>query len=146
MLENAMTMCPDEHWDSSLDFWYNAYHCLFWTDYYLSTEPENFKPPAPFTLSEFDPNGERPDRTYSKTELLSYLHHCRQKANQLITGLSMEQWNSRWINDNKNYSLLEILIYNIRHIQHHSAQLNLLLRQTIDDAPGWVSQAGAFRQ
>ena len=28
----------------------------------------------------------------------------------------------------------------MRHIQHHTAQLNLLLRQEIDDAPGWVSQ------
>ncbi len=41
----------------------------------------------------------------------------------------------------KNFSLLEILFYNVRHIQHHSAQLNLLLRQTINNAPTWVSQA-----
>ena len=41
----------------------------------------------------------------------------------------------------KNYSLLEILLYNLRHIQHHAAQLNLLLRQNTNDAPNWVSQA-----
>jgi uncharacterized damage-inducible protein DinB len=38
-------------------------------------------------------------------------------------------------------SVVEILLYNMRHVQHHAAQLNLILRQTIDSAPGWVSKA-----
>src|ERR1043166_8843442 len=73
MLENAITMCPDRLWDNEGRFWYNAYHCLFYLDYYLTLEPENFSPPAPFTLSEFDASGALPERTYSKEELLSYL-------------------------------------------------------------------------
>ena len=142
MLENAIAMCPDEHWDTVLEFWYTSYHCLFWTDYYLTTEPSKFEPPAPFTFSEFDPTGKLPDRTYTKLELLSYLEYCRQKANQLIEELvDVNKLNDRWINEYKNFSLLEILIYNIRHIQHHSAQLNLLLRQTINNAPSWVGRA-----
>ena len=141
MLENAINMCPDEQWDTALNFWYTSYHCIFWTDYYLTTEPRKFEPPTPFTFSEFDPAGKKPDRTYTKTELRTYLEHCRQKANQLISGLTTEKLNDRWVNDYKNFSLLEILFYNARHIQHHSAQLNLLLRQTINNAPTWVSQA-----
>ena len=141
MLENAINMCHDEHWDTKLNFWYTSYHCIFWTDYYLTTEPSNFEPPKPFTFSEFDQTSKKPDRTYTKTELISYLRHCRQKACQLITGLTTEKLNDRWVNDYKNYSLLEILLYNIRHIQHHTAQLNLLLRQTINSAPTWVCQA-----
>jgi DinB superfamily len=125
----------------NLDFWYTSYHCIFWTDYFLTTEPKNFEPPLPFTFSEFDPTGKRPDKTYTKTELQAYIAHCRQKAYKLITGLTTESLSDRWINDYKNYSLLEILLYNLRHIQHHSAQLNLLLRQTINNAPTWVSQA-----
>jgi DinB superfamily len=141
MLENAITMCPDDHWDTELNFWYTSYHCIFWTDYYLTTELGKFSPPKPFTFSEFDPTGIRPDRTYTKTELLTYLEHCRLKASQLIVGLTPDKLSDRWVNDYKNYSLLEILFYNVRHIQHHSAQLNLLLRQTINNAPTWVSQA-----
>ena len=141
MLENAINMCPDEHWDTTLNFWYTSYHCIFWTDYYLTTEPSKFEPPTPFTFSEFDPTGKKPDRTYNKTEVLTYLEHCRQKAKNLFNGLSAEQFESRWINDYKNYSLLEILLYNLRHIQHHSAQLNLLLRQQTNNAPTWVSQS-----
>ena len=141
MLENAIHMCPDEHWDTALDFWYLSYHCIFWTDYYLTSEPNKFEPPKPFTFSEFDPTGKKPDRTYTKTEILGYLAHCQQKAYQLINELTNDKLNDRWINEYKNYSLLEILLYNMRHIQHHSAQLNLLLRQTINNAPNWVSQA-----
>lgn len=141
MLENAITMCPEEIWNTEENFWYTSYHCIFWTDYYLTIEPSTFVPPLPFTLSEFDPTGKLPDRTYTKTEVLTYLEYCRQKANQLILELTIEKLNERWINEYKNYSLLEILIYNLRHVQHHAAQLNLLLRQTINNAPNWVGQA-----
>ena len=39
------------------------------------------------------------------------------------------------------YNVIEILLYNMRHVQHHAAQLNLLLRQAINDAPEWVYEA-----
>ena len=141
MLENAIKMCPDEHWDTKINFWYTSFHCIFWTDYFLTTEPKKFEPPTTFTLSEFDPTGKKPERVYTKDELITYLEHCRQKAFQLISELTADRLNDRWINEYKNYSLLEILLYNLRHIQPHSAQLNLLLRQTINNAPTWVSQA-----
>lgn len=141
MLHNAITMCPDEHWDTQLNFWYTSFHCIFWTDYFLTTEPSKFQPPTPFTFSEFDQTGKKPDRVYSKDELIKYLNYCRHKAFQLISGLTIDKLNDRWVNQYKNYSLLEILLYNLRHIQHHAGQLNLLLRQNINNAPAWVSQA-----
>jgi uncharacterized damage-inducible protein DinB len=37
----------------------------------------------------------------------------------------------------------ELLLYNMRHVQHHAAQLNMLLRQrTNSAAPRWVSKGG----
>jgi len=36
---------------------------------------------------------------------------------------------------------LEFLLYKMRHVQHHTAQLNLLIRQaTNSDAPRWVGR------
>jgi uncharacterized damage-inducible protein DinB len=29
----------------------------------------------------------------------------------------------------------------MRHVQHHAAQLNLMLRQATDSAPDWISRA-----
>jgi hypothetical protein len=141
MLENAIQFCPAEQWDTKNKFWYISYHCLFWLDYYLTLEPDQFSPPSPFTLSEFNPDGEMPDRVYSKEELLSYLEHGRNKCYHLIKSITEDIAASRWKNEYKDYSVLEILLYNMRHVQHHSAQLNLLLRQEIDKAPKWVSIA-----
>lgn len=140
MLENAMTLCPIEHWDTDRKFWYNAYHCLFFLDYYLTMDSKNFSPPPPFTLSEF--GDEMPDRVFNKKELLDYLQSCRDKCHKLIAGLTEEKLNERWVNvsGTMNYSVLEILLYNMRHVQHHAAQLNLLLRQGINNAPGWVAR------
>lgn len=139
MLENAIVLCPESHW-SEEKFWYAAYHCIFFLDYYLDTAPENFMPPKPFTLSEFDPSGLMPDRIYTKTELLDYLEHCRRKCHDLIMDLTEENSQKRFTNEYRDYNRFEIILYNLRHVQHHSAQLNLLLRQDINDAPRWVSQ------
>jgi hypothetical protein len=140
MLENAINFCPAEQWDTDTKFWYNAYHTLFFLDYYLTMEPVNFAPPAPFTDAEF--GDDIPERTYTKEELLSYLQACRKKCHKLIAGLTEEQLNSRWINVSRtmDYAVLEIILYNLRHVQHHAAQLNLLLRQGINDAPKWVAR------
>lgn len=35
----------------------------------------------------------------------------------------------------------ELLLYDLRHVQHHAAQLNPILRQAVDAAPGWVARA-----
>jgi hypothetical protein len=144
MLENAIKMCPEMLWDNDKKFWYNAFHCLFWLDYYLSIEPSKFSPPIPFTLSEFDTSGALPNRTYSKQELLKYLQINREKCYQLISNLDDELMNTRWINEYKNFSVFEILLYNMRHVQHHAAQLNQLLRLSIQDAPKWVSKAEIY--
>lgn len=138
MLENALMFCPDELWNTKSKFWYIAYHTLFYLDYYLSDSPLTFLPPAPFTLSELDADA-LPDRVYSKDELLAYLKFGRQKCRDVIDALTPQSAGKRFINENKNYNVIEILLYNIRHVQHHTGQLNLLLRQEMNDAPGWVS-------
>jgi DinB superfamily len=141
MLENALVTCPDNLWDTKAKFWYTAYHVLFWTDYYLSTEPEKFSPLPPFKMAASDISEAIPATAYSKEELLAYVQGCRNKCHQLITGLTDEIACQRWINDRKDYPFFEIMLYNMRHVQHHTAQLNLLLRQGVNDAPRWVSRA-----
>src|SRR5687767_7015822 len=38
------------------------------------------------------------------------------------------------------HTRVEALLYNMRHVQHHAAQLNLLLRQATNSAPDWVAR------
>lgn len=144
MLENAVHACPDDLWSDRSkrpEYWYLTYHTLFWLDLYLSGPVEGFAPPAPFNLDELDPAGLLPERPYTKKELLTYLEHGRKKCRAAIDTLTdvkdRERYRFGW--GEANYS--ELLLYNMRHVQHHAAQLNLILRQQIDSAPDWVAQA-----
>lgn len=144
MLNNAIADCPEELWKNRAlqpEFWYVAYHSLFWLDFYLSESPDDFKPPSPFTISEFDPNGVLPERIYTKEELLNYLKQSRLKLKATIDSLTDEKAKKRFIFGTLDLSLLELIFYNMRHVQHHTAQLNLILRQKTDSAPRWVRRA-----
>ncbi len=151
MLKNAIVLWPEENWNTDKKFFYMAYHTLVFLDYYLTIPPKDFSSPLPFTFTELPNIPEDalddlvPDRVYSKKELLDYLQLSRNKCYSLIAGLTEEKLNERFIEEPgqgaRNYSVLEILLYNMRHVQHHAAQLNLFLRQRINNAPHWVSRA-----
>jgi hypothetical protein len=141
MLENAMQACPESLWgDRSQrpEFWYVAFHTLFYLDLYLSETNIGFAPPAPFTLDEMDERGLLPDRVYTKVELQNYLAHGREKCRATIAAMTQEMANRRCGFDWLDISVAESLLYNMRHVQHHAAQLNLILRQKVDSAPRWV--------
>jgi DinB superfamily len=142
-LENAILACPEELWSDRSEqpeFWYVAYHALFWLDLYLSDAAEGFVPPPPFTLSELDPTGLLPERVYTKIELQTYLGHCRRKCRKTIGALTDEKAHQRFVFGSLELYFGELILYNMRHVQHHAGQLNLILRQKLDSAPRWVRQ------
>ncbi|ELR73608.1 hypothetical protein C900_02693 [Fulvivirga imtechensis AK7] len=152
-------MCTDELWQKEKKFFYMTYHTTIFLDYYLSNPVKTFAPALPYTLvDESQMPAEAvddviPDRLYSKEEVLSYLASIRKKCKDLILNSSSDKLLERWIDNSetdlhglcpsivKNYTLLEIILYNLRHVQHHGAQLNLILKEKIGIAPGWVSHA-----
>lgn len=143
MLENAITACPDRLWsgqEREPEFWYLAYHTLFWLDLYLSGSLEGFAPPAPFTLDELDAASVTPP-VYPKADLLAYLRHCRNKCNMVIGELDEALASRRCTFSWGECTFAELLLYNLRHVQHHAAQLNLLLRQITESAPRWIAQS-----
>lgn len=144
MLENALKLCPEELWNSEKSFSWQAYHTLFFLDYYSTLDPVGFGPRNPFTYSEFGKG--KPKGVFAKNDILNYLEFNRNKCLELIMNLTPELMESRWINESKtmNFSVFEILIYNMRHVQHHAAQLNKMLRQEINDAPRWVKHVATF--
>jgi hypothetical protein len=143
MLENAIRACPEGLWgdrSKQPEFWYVTYHTLFFLDLYLSGSLEGWAPPAPFTLEELDPAGVLPERVYTQAELLAYLEHGRQKCRTTILQLTDEQADRRCAFPWGELSFAGLLLDNLRHVQHHAAQLNLILRQQIDSAPRWVAR------
>ena len=151
MLDNALRACPDDLWQARLynersaqpefaEFWYVAYHALFWLDFYLSDSAEGFAPPAPFTLSELEA-GLLPERVYTKAELQDYLTYgrnkCRARLDTLTDALTPQRVRPEW----SDMSVAELLLYNMRHVQEHAAQLSLFLGLRVGSAQGWVAKA-----
>lgn len=153
MLDNALLACPDELWHIRLwrdgshksefsEFWNVVSHALFWLDLYLSGSVEGFTPPAPFGLEELDPAGLLPGRPYTKEELRAYLEHGRQKCRASIEGLTDERFHQVCAFSWGELTFLELLLYNMRHVQEHAVQLNLILGQKVGAAPRWVTRTG----
>ena len=143
-LEDAINLCPDDLWTAVLwddpdgaeygQFWFVAYHTVFWIDLYLFGSYADFKPPAPFI------RGKLPEKPYTKEQVLTYLDGCRRKCQSSVAGLTDEKADQvctyEWI----EASYLEMQIYAMRHVQEHAAQLNLLLGQHGVTGQDWVPQ------
>lgn len=144
MLKRAITRCPEEVWgdrNANPQFWYTAYHTIFWLDLYLSGAVEGYRPPEPFGLDELDPSGLLPGRVYTQAELVTFLEHARAHLHAVLDGLTEERACARGTFRWGEPTFLELLVYNLRHVQHHTGQLNLILRQRTNSAPRWVAVA-----
>jgi hypothetical protein len=102
MLKNAIALWPEACWDTRKKFFYTAYHCLVFLDYYLTIPPKDFSSPLPFTIAAAAniPDDDAlddivPDLIYSKKELLDYLQSSREKCHRLIGNLTEEKLNER---------------------------------------------------
>ena len=94
MLKNAIILWPEEYWNTNKKFFYNAYHCLVFLDYYLTIPPKNYSTMLPFTLTDPGDIPEDaiddvvPNKIYSKKELLDYLQSGREKCHKVIAALT----------------------------------------------------------
>jgi len=150
-LQNALNACPEELWRARLwresevkpeftEFWYVAFHAIFWLDYYCSESADEFNVPPPFTHSELEMDAVLPERVYTKQELQAYLEYGRAKCYAKIESLADENEAQRVRNNWRVKTVAELQLYNMRHVQEHAAHLNMLLGQKTDSAPGWVGQ------
>lgn len=142
MLESALRNCPDELWEKSLweddpdqwvaagfgSFWYLGYHTLFWLDLYLTGAEEGFAPPPPFDLVEMEADEVLP-RTYTRLELLVYLEICRKRYQETISELSTEQAQRLCRFPWGELPYGELLLYTLRHVVEHAAQLHMFIGQ-----------------
>ncbi len=64
-----------------------------------------------------------------RAELLGYLEHCRRRCQETIGGLSSEDANRLCQFPWGELPFGELLLYTMRHVQEHAAQLHLFLGQ-----------------
>lgn len=138
-LHDMIRACPDNLWQAQLwdnpserpeysQYWYRAYHALFWLDLYLTGAEDGFIPPAPFALIEMEED-DIPERAYTNAELLDYLAYGRQQCKSTIDALTAESASRICSFSWGEVTFAELLLYNMRHVQDIAAHLSLFLGQ-----------------
>ncbi len=147
MLAQAVEQCPDDLWTSDAHknkFWHVAYHALFYMHLYLQPSEADFKPWEKH-CEEYQYLGAVPGQPhrlakigepYSKAEVMEYLGICVSMIDSAVDRIDLGSPESGfwWYKMSK----LEHQLVNIRHIQHHTAQL--ADRLGAENGPGvaWV--------
>ena len=151
-LNLCVARCPERNWDERVANWkfcQTAFHVVMFTDLYLqpTDDVEAFKGQAfhvehKADFREYEELEDRPQvLLYEQPFVLSYLQHVRHKARETIARESAEVLAGpsgfHW----RKCSRAELHVYNIRHVQHHAAQLSLRLRLDAGVDIPWVSHA-----
>ncbi len=86
-----------------------------------------------------------PERVYTKKELGGYVLHCKAKCLSVVGSLTERASLQRCGFARHNMTVLELLLYAHRHVQHHVGQLALMLRQEQGVGLPWVSTSTPAR-
>lgn len=139
--------CPEAAWDApvaNLAFCQAVFHTLFYADFHLGHNAESLRQQPFHRANEafFRDYEELEDRKqelfYDKPSIAAYMKFCRRKASEVIAAETADTLSARCGFERLSFSRAELHIYNIRHIQHHSAQLSLRLRLDANTNIPWV--------
>jgi hypothetical protein len=153
MLRECIQRCPDGVWmgaEHKNQFWQIAYHTLFFAHLYLQPEEAAFRPwehhqgsvqhpdgiAGPVDLNSSLPLIPKP---YTKQQVLEYWSFCDQMLDAAVDRFDLESLHSgfHWYCMSK----LEHQLVNIRHIQHHQAQLADRLRSAAEIGIKWIGSS-----
>ena len=130
------------HADGPFSQW--LFHALFYLDYYLSRDVEDFK--AQQFHSEHrelfrnyeELEDKEQEETYTKDEIKTYIDFCRDKIERYFGDANKRELLEKTVH--RNMTVLELAINNTRHVQHHAAELGLYIEQITGKPLKWVSQ------
>jgi hypothetical protein len=148
-LGQALERCPDGDWhetDGDYPFSQVVFHALIFTDLYLEAEPgqlesqrfhqENRK----FFQDYEELKPVEPTKVYDRGGCKRYLAFCTEKCDRVVGAETEESLFGPSGFDGRPPTRLELHIYNIRHIQHHAAQLGLRLQHITGRELDWVKR------
>jgi len=142
MMQQAIERCPDALWLASdghaAPYWRIAFHALFFTHFYLQKDQHSLQRWAKHRDQLQDLNGPpvQDEQAYTKADMLEYLDFCRDSLGAAIDAmdLSSPECGFPWYPQGK----LEHQLNNIRHLQHHAAQLGDRLRLATKEGLDWT--------
>ncbi|HEY8228313.1 MAG TPA: DinB family protein [Pyrinomonadaceae bacterium] len=150
MLRETLERCPADLWsntDHVNAFWQIAYHTLFFTHLYLQPNEAAFHPWEHHQSAVQHEDGltgpPDPESTlplipspYARADVFEYWSICDAMVDDAVDALNLHDPSSgfSWYKVSK----FEHQIINLRHLQHHTAQLADRLRSTADVGIKWV--------
>jgi len=157
MLREAIDRCPDNLWSKSghrNECWQVAYHALFITHLYSQPNEAAFRP-----WKEHQANVQYPDgipgppqpgsklplvaKPYTKAQVLAYWSFCDRMIDAAVDAIDLHSAESGF--DWYPIPKIEHQIVNIRHIQHHTAQLADRVRTAAGVGIDWVGARPAAK-
>ncbi len=140
--------CPGSAWQEAHNdapFSQVVFHTLFYADFYLGRDSVPFKDQA-FHKSHKDVfrdyeemEDKLPKHLYEKPFCLDYLAHCVSKLKAVVADETLESLAGKSGIDFRKSSRAELYVYNLRHIQHHAAQLGLRIQWVTGKQMPWFS-------
>ena len=150
MLKQAIDRCPDDLWtggDHPNPVWHITYHVLFFTHLYLQLDERAFHPWESHReeyqfLGSVPWPPHRPPRireAYLKPQMLDYWRFCDGMIDAGVDQLDLNasECGFWWYKMPK----LEHQLMNIRHIQHHAAQIAYRVRLRAGHGVDWVGSS-----
>ncbi|MEK7485502.1 MAG: DinB family protein [Planctomycetota bacterium] len=150
MMKESIERCPEDLWYNNKPvntFWQIAYHALFFAHCYSQKDEASFHPWEQHQAKVQYPDGiagpPEPNnplpllpKPYTKAQILAYWSFCDQMIDHAVDEMDVHSAESgfSWYKVSK----LEHQLVNIRHIQHHTAQLADRLRTALDIGINWV--------
>ncbi len=140
MLREAIEGCPAELWAERTDeppFWQQAYHAVWYLDFYLSDTPKSFQGPA--LAEEGTQNLETASGTIipSQEQIIKYLEQVNQKCGRVLKEAAsrpLDAKNAFWWT---GPTYAHRLIYNMRHAQDHVSALRSMLTRKKGKSLSW---------
>jgi hypothetical protein len=140
MLGNAIDECPDDAWDAPgehIAIWQHAYHSLMGLDVWIRYPDEPFVAPPFHSRAGADlvKNG---DAVMSRDEISGYRDTVFARCRNLLVHLTPEELNQVVEFRGIRTSLVDRMLEQLRHIQHHVGSMHTQLKRTTGKAPAWV--------
>jgi hypothetical protein len=148
MLEHAIDNANDRTWTARINnmpFWQLCYHALWYTDFYFHANQETFQPQS-FDMKGIKNISIKPDsqmiedqkHPISKSNMKAYCNYARQKTNQFIQSINESYFTTPSPFEWHGFPKIDLVDYNLRHLQHHVGQLDIILRREQNIGNPWI--------
>jgi hypothetical protein len=145
MLERLVDVCPDEVWLTNFSgdpFWYHAYHVTYFVDYWFRCRYDD----SDFRSMTFD--GRIPPEfehdvpegvSISRADMREYLTRIKSKTAAIFSNLDDAHMAQPIIEGQKNYTYMDVITSQIRHIMYNVGYLNGILRSKGLEESDWYA-------